>query len=170
MNHKNSGVGECAPGHGPTVAPAKRPWDVDIDVHLEQAGSNPSFRIHTCLPVDPATGNILFENNHRPGFNINFNLYDETGGGYVFPPQPKVKEACWSRTGTSCPTSAIWEVFDPRRVTNGGTTLVVYNDNPTVGGSGGLGPFKYTLRVTNDGGNTYCDLDPGGSDMNGQRF
>jgi hypothetical protein len=56
-------------------------------------------------------------------------------------------------------------VFDPRRVENGGTTLLVYNDNP----SPALGAFKYTLRVTTDGGSTYCDLDPGGTDSNGAR-
>jgi hypothetical protein len=32
-----------------------------------------------------------------------------------------------------------------------------------------MGVFHYTLRVTNDGGETYCDLDPGGVDNNGAR-
>jgi hypothetical protein len=49
---------------------------------------------------------------------------------------------------------------------NNGTGLLVYNDNPQPA----LGEFHYALRVTNDGGATYCDLDPGGVDTNGQRF
>jgi hypothetical protein len=141
----------------------KQPWDVQVDVHLKKACPNPQFEIYTSLPVQ--NGNIMFENNHRPGFNIEFNLYDETGNNYVFPPQSKVKEACWSKVGTACPTSEVWEVFDPKRVTNAGSTLEVYNDNP----SPSLGAFKYTLRVTKDGGTTYCELDPGGGDMNGSR-
>lgn len=167
MNHRDADMPEsaCAEGKGRGSMAAKQPWGVEVDVYLEKAGANPKFRIHTSLPVDPS-GNIIFENNHRPGFNVRFNLYDETGDGYLFPPDRKVKEACWSQVGTSCPRTQVWDVFDPIRVINGDQTLVVYNDNP----SPPLGQFKYTLRVTNDGGSTYCDLDPGGTDMNGQRF
>lgn len=140
------------------------PWDVEVDVYLEKACPHPQFHIHTYLPVD-SKGYILFDNNHRPGFNIRFNLHDETKSGYTFPPQPKVREACWSQVGTTCPTTAKWEVFEPRRVENGGATLIVYNQNP----SPPLGEFKYALRVTKDDGTTYCDLDPGGIDNNGAR-
>ena len=59
----------------------------------------------------------------------------------------------------------VWDVFEPVRVINDRTTLVVRNDNP----SPALGPFKYTLRVTNDDGNSYTELDPGGEDRNGPR-
>jgi hypothetical protein len=147
----------------PKTTPAKQPWDVEIDVHLTKACPNPVFELYSTLPTQ--NGKITFENNHRPGFNIRFNLYDETGGNYVFPPQPKVREACWSKIGSTCPSSPVWDVLDPRRVENGGTTLVVYNDNP----SPPLGEFHYALRVTNDGGLTYCPLDPVGGDQNGPR-
>ena len=150
-------------GGGPPAGPPKKPWDVEVDVYLTKACPNPTFDIYTTLPSNG--GDIVFENHHRPGFNVRFNLYDETGDGYVFPPQAKVREACWSQAGTTCPTSPVWDVFDPHRVENGGATLVVFNDNPTPA----IGPFKYTLRVTKDGGATYCDLDPGGLDGNGAR-
>lgn len=147
----------------PNTGPAKKPWTVEIDVHLTKACPDPVFELHTSLPEQ--NGNIVFQNNHRPGFDIQFNFYDDTGSGYTFPPQSKVREACWSQVGTACPSSPIWDVFDPRHIGNNGATLVVYNDNP----SPALGDFKYTLRVTNDGGVSYCDLDPGGSDSNGPR-
>ena len=156
-----------APGLGPVQAAAKQAWDVVVDVYLTKGCPNPQFNLQTTLPVQ--NGNILFNNNRRPGFNITFNLIDETGEGYAFPPQPKVQEACWSKVGTTCPTSGSWEVFDPRRVTGGGSSLEVYNDNPKQPGGGGLGEFRYTLRVTKDGGTNYCDLDPGGVDQNGNR-
>ena len=158
------------PEPGPACDPPKgagaprRAWEVEIDVHLKSDGPNPNFKIVSQMPVDPSD-NIIFENKHRPGFNIRFNLIDETGSSppYTFPPQPKVKEACWSKVGSNCPTTASWEVFDPQRVENSNTTLLVFNANP----SPALGDFKYTLRVTKDGGTTYCELDPGGVDKNG---
>lgn len=154
-----------APGGGPMAAPPKQPWSVDVDIYLTKGCPDPQFEIKTSLPIDPATGNIIFHNNRRPGFIIRFNLHDETGTNppFVFPPQPQVQAACWSETGAACPQAPVWQVFDPRRVLNHGKTLEVYNQNP----SPALGAFKYTLRVTNDGGATYCDLDPGGDDLNG---
>jgi hypothetical protein len=142
---------------------AKHAWDVEVDVYLRKAGPEPEFELFTTLPTEG--GRIIFENNHRPGFHIRFNLIDETGGNYLFPPQPKVREACWSQVGDTCPQSPVWEVFDPQRVENGGATLKVYNDNPRPA----LGDFAYTLRVTNDGGISYCALDPIGGDRNGSR-
>jgi hypothetical protein len=150
-------------GGGPPPGPPKQPWDVEVDVYLTKGCPDPKFKLTTSLPRNG--DDLVFENNRRPGFNVRFNLYDETGEGYVFPPQPKVSDACWSQAGTTCPTLPVSKVFEPRRVENGGTTLVVYNDNP----SPAIGPFKYTLRVTKDGGATYCDLDPGGLDGNGAR-
>lgn len=146
-----------------TGAPGKA-WDVEIDVHLLTAGPNPDFEIHTHLPTDP-NGHIIFENKHRPGFNIHFNLVDRTGSNppYTFPPQSKVREACWSKVGNTCPKSAAWEVFEPRHVEDHNKTLKVFNPNPCPA----LGEFMYTLRVTADGGTTYCELDPGGVDKNG---
>lgn len=161
---KSKPKSEAEPGNGgPPAAPPKQPWVTEVDIYLTKGCPDPEFEIRTSLPVDQ-NGNIIFRNNRRPGFIIRFNLHDETGSGYVFPPQPQVQDACWSQRGSSCPQSAVRDVFDPQRVTNHGRTLEVYNRNP----SPAIGPFKYTLRITNDGGATFCDLDPGGDDQNGQ--
>lgn len=150
-----------SPGQGAGGSSAKRPWDVEIDVHLTKGCPNPQFELHTPLPT--SNGEIIFKNNHRPGFNISFNLIDKTGEGYTFPSQPNVDDACWSQYGTTCPTTACKDVFEPRRIKNQGMTLEVYNDNPSPPG----GPFKFNLRVTKDGGQNYCDLDPDGNNQNG---
>ncbi len=157
------------PRHGAHgTAEAGKPWDVEIDVHLVKACPDPVFHLDTYLPIDPATGYIQFDNNHRPGFNVTFNLYDETGAGYTFPPQSKVDDACWSQLGTACPKTAKWDVLQPRNVSPDRLSLTVFNDNPGPP-NGPLGVFKYALRVTKDNGANYCDLDPGGVDNNGAR-
>jgi hypothetical protein len=144
-----------------------KPWDVEVDVYLTSVGPPATFSIATCLPVDP-NGNIVFSNNGRPGFTINFRLYDGTGGGYVFPnpPAPPNKEmqwAMWSTQGQGCPPqgSGQWSEFTSQNVKDQGETLVVRNTNSSQT------QFGYTLRVTNDGGQTFVDLDPGGSNQNG---
>jgi hypothetical protein len=150
---------------GPEQGNPNPPNSAQIDVYLTKGCPNPKFEIVTALPKDPS-GNPKFDNNHRPGFNIRFVLHDQTGSGYVFAPVPD--DACWSQWGTSCPSAPVYEVFSPLQVN--GTTLDVYNDNPPGPQPGsGMGVFHYTLRVTNDGGETYCDLDPGGVDNNGAR-
>lgn len=148
-----------------------KPWEAEVDVYLTSAGPPAVFEIETCLPVD-AEDNIVFNNNGRPGFNINFRFYDNTNGGngsgYVFPnpPTPPNKEmqwAMWSSAGQGCPTPGCgqWSEFTSVSVKDQGKTLVVRNTNssPTF--------FGYTLRVTNDGGANFVDLDPGGSNQNG---
>lgn len=149
---------KCEPEHGNPHSPN----DATIHVHLTKGCPQPEFYLETDLPKG-ANGNPTFENKHKPGFYITFVLHDETGGKtpYVFALLPD--DACWSQWGTECPDQPAWEVFCPRTVN--GTTLVVYNDNPTPAG----GDFMYTLRVTNDGGKHYCNLDPGGTDSNGPR-
>jgi hypothetical protein len=156
---------KCGPEHGNP----NNPHAARIDVHLTKGCPNPQFTLTSPdLPENPpGSGNFIFRNNHRPGFNIRFVLDDQTAGGtgsgYVFAPVPD--DACWSRWGNSCPNAPAYDVFCPLRVN--GTSLDVYNDNP--GPEPGMGPFKYTLRVTKDGGASYCDLDPGGVDNNGAR-
>jgi len=175
-NNLKDGVGELEPEtrgeKGERAmskkATTKQPWDVEIDIHLKKGCPDPQFEIYTTLPV--SNGAIEFRNNHRPGFNITFTLYDESGENYLFPPQSKVREACWSLRGNTCPTSAAYDVFDPRTVDHSRTTLVVFNDNPDADHGGPLGEFMYTLRVTKDECASYCCLDPGGNDMNGPRI
>ena len=146
-----------------------KPWDAEIDVTLTSAGPPAAFTIDTPLPKDP-NGNIIFNNNGRPGFKIKFRLYDNTnngnGSGYAFPQGGNKSDAVWSQLGaTGCPSSGIWDVFDQSSITiqDGGATLVVHNPNP----SPAQGQFRYTLNVTTTGGPPYLPLDPGGTNMNG---
>jgi hypothetical protein len=140
-------------------ARGKDEWRVGVDVHLERGGDNPEFSVHSTLPKN-SKGYLKFD-NRRPGFIINFNLFDETNSGYVF--HTDEKEGVWSLRGDNCPTSPADEVFEPLRVINDGQTLVVRNTNPHPA----IGVFKYTLRVTRDFGETFLELDPGGEDLNG---
>jgi hypothetical protein len=151
-------------------APGK-PWEAEVDVYLTSVGPPVAFTIETCLPTD-ASGNIIFKNNGRPGFNINFHLYDNTndgqGSGYVFPnpPAPPNKTgawAMWSSAGQGCPPQGCgqWSEFTCTATKDQGKTLVVRNTNTSQT------TFGYTLRVTNDNGATFVDLDPGGVNQNG---
>jgi hypothetical protein len=109
-------------------------------------------------------GILEFKNDHHPGFNIHFDLVDKSGLGFKFPPSDKMRSAVWSELGaTSCPQDGKMEVFEPVSIDNDQTTLVVHNPNAgTV-----VGAFYYMLRVTNDGGRNYLELDPGGTNKNG---
>ena len=153
----------------PSLEPQRpsRPWEVDVDVYLKSVGPPAQFDILCCLPVDQ-NGNIVFYNNGRPGFTVNFRLYDDTNSGYVFPNPPAppnkiMKWAMWSTQGQGCPPqgSGQWPEFTSVNVKDQGQTLVVRNTNTTQTN------FGYTLRVTNDGGATFVDLDPGGTNENG---
>jgi hypothetical protein len=157
----------CAPEHGNPKAPN----EARIDVTLTKGCPNPKFTLTSSDLKDypPGSGNFQFDNKGRPGFNIHFILDDQTGDGYVFAPVPD--DACWSQLGSnSCPGKPVYDVFCPRAIGDSGKRLDVYNFNPRgPHPSGGIGPFTYTLRVTKDGGKSYCDLDPGGTDNNGTR-
>jgi len=165
--------GRAAEAQGGPAIDAGKPtkaWEAEVDVYLKSV--NPlNFELATCLPVDNA-GNIVFYNNGRPGFMISFRLFDDTnngnGSGYVFPnppdpPNQKAKWAMWSSQGAGCPAPECgqWPEFTTVNVKDQGTTLVVHNTNSTQT------LFGYTLRVTNDNGATFVDLDPGGNNMNG---
>lgn len=163
--------------HIGTHTPGK-PWEVEVDVYLDDVGPppelKPKFHLNTCLPIDPY-GNIIFYNCGRPGFTIRFNLFDNTNGGagskYAFPnppgppgqPDPS-KWALWSTKGSGCPPNncnAQWADFQSDHVEQEGQVLVVTDVNST------MALFGYTLRVTNDRGSTFVNLDPGGSNQNG---
>ena len=140
------------------------PWNVSVDVTLNSI--NPvSFTIDSKDLPKGSNGDLIFKNDGKPGFHINFNFTDGTGLGYRFPPNKNKDEAVWSQVGSNaCPQSASSDVFhaigvdEPARL-----TLTVNNPNP----SPAQGKFGYTLRVTNDEGTTYLPLDPGGDNMNG---
>ena len=137
----------------------KHPWECEVDVYLQPEGSNPLFYVETCLEMD-GDDRIIFRNRRRPGFIIKFRLHDELRAGYRFPEDPR--QAVWSHVGHDCPEEAVWGVFRPFAVEDGGLTLKVYNENPKPR----IGHFQYTLRVRNGAG-VFVDLDPGGTNQNG---
>ena len=145
-----------------SAAPPASPWNVEVDVILIDMDSDPpEFEINSYLQ-DPQDGPLVFNNNHRPGFLIHFNLQDPNGSGYCFPTHANKDDAVWSAVGTTCPTTAIWDVLEPRRIENQQMTLVVRNRNRAPH----LGEFRYTLRVTD--GTDWKELDPVGNNQNGQ--
>jgi hypothetical protein len=146
---------------------AGSPKKVEVEVTLN-SDSPVQFRVApvgNSLPTGPQ-GELIFENDHHPGFHVWFYLKDPNGLGYKFPPNAKKDQAIWSELGSQvCPKApGKAEVFHAERVVEPDRmTLVVLNPNP----SPAQGPFGYTLRVTKDGGTNYLDLDPGGLNQNG---
>ena len=130
--------------------------DVTVTVHLDLS-STPPFTFDTSLPKT-GKGHLKFQNGKQDGFLISFVLDDPTNV-YTWGPDPA--QALWSTAQAVCPTAAgQWDQFTSQAITNGGMTLQVLNKNETVQ------DFGYTLRVTSDGGATYVDLDPIGSNQN----
>jgi hypothetical protein len=172
--HAHQGCTESA--RGAPKHPTK-PWELDIDVYLTSVGPPAQFSIDTCLPFEFKDGDshawIHFHSSDRTaGFKLNFRLYDNTGAvpPYVFPNPPgnpkqggdPNKWALWSSEGEGCPPEAAqWDQFTAQSVADQGTTLVVSNLNTYKT------DFGYTLRVTNDNGKTFVNLDPGGTNYNG---
>ena len=116
----------------------------------------------TDLPMD-ADRNLVFRNNGHPGFKILFDLDDQTGENYRFPTNSKKQDGVWSKRGTKCPDTAASDIFKVVEIPPHRQTMVVHNLNPQPA----QGEFRYTLRVTKDGGKNYLPLDPGGVNQNG---
>jgi hypothetical protein len=153
---------------GPQPSPEVRalakgePWQVQIDVYLEQVEPL-KFRIESCLPHKDKNGEkyLIFNNNLRPGFKILIQLHDLTDSGHTFP--NRADDAIWSQKGDECPLAYCADkVFEPERVVEPDqTTLVVRFDNKEP-----IGDFRYTLNLVSPGG--PLQIDPGGTGMNGQ--
>lgn len=117
------------------------------------------------LPKD-SDGNLVFHNDHHPGFKVEFELDDKLELGYLFPPNSNKQDAVWSKLGKgACPKSAAHEVFKVQSVRPHRRSVIVLNPNSSD--SNTLGDFGYTLRVTKTDGAPYLDLDPGGVNQNG---
>lgn len=125
-----------------------------VQYTIEPTGSDP-------LPV--SNGALVFNNDHRNGFDVDFIFTDKTNSGYLWPPNNLKDKAIWSKLGTACPGSPDTDIF--HAVTVDQTRTVLTANNPNVGAA--VGAFQYTLCVTNDGGTSYLNLDPGGINNNG---
>jgi hypothetical protein len=143
--------------------PNGKSWNITVDVYLNDASDpdSPDFDIRTCvetIPGDLKHPILVFNNYERNGFDIDFQLWDNTGTGYKFP--KKEGDAIWSQV-TSCPRAAVADVLKPKKVSSDGLTLSVHNPNDSA-----IGYFYYTLRVVDDLGN-FVTMDPGGVNNNG---
>lgn len=161
---------ECEEQDSRRMAPEK-PWAVELDVYLYEDSDPPKFEVVSTLPTDktdPEDPLLIFENKGRPGFELRFHLYDQTGKNYRFPLHED--DAVWSIVAESgCPSSEAHEVLKPLRVTEpNGTMLVAKNENDQKNGQP-IGKFRYTLNVSTTGRAPYLSLDPGGVDQNGPR-
>ena len=142
------------------------PHHATVDVIL-LLGQTPNFRFES-NDLNVGANNVLtFVNNGRPGFWIDYRLKDPPYG-YLFPNNSipnNLDEALYSAVGSDgCPNSqGQWEQFTAKNVKNAGNTLVVRNLNDCAA------VFGYTLRVTNDNGASYVELDPGGVNQNGNQ-
>jgi hypothetical protein len=139
-------------------------WEVDVYVYLH-SDAPLDFSVESYLQSDSNSDNLMFYNRCHPGFYVYFHLIDETGKGYRFPQSSNKDDAIWSQMGTSCPTQAIYEVFDQNKINvkDQGATLKTFNPNEGTA----VGNFQYTLNVSTDGKAPYLALDPGGTNMNG---
>jgi hypothetical protein len=142
------------------------PWQKSVEVTLQSV--NPlqySIAPTGTNPLPTQNGVLVFNNDHHNGFDIQFTFIDQTNSGYLWPPNNLKGQSVWSTVGTGnpCPGSPNTEVFHAIGVDQSRTVLTVNNPNP----SPAQGAFQYTLCVTNDGGNTYLQLDPGGLNNNG---
>jgi hypothetical protein len=143
--------------------------ELDILVFIDDPDSVPPKFHLECddLPKGQKQDDYVFSNNGHDGFLLNYKLQDPTHG-YFFPDDKH--EALFSARGEACPTKKDqWEQFRAREVKAGNKILVVRNLNQ----KGHEGCFAYTLRVTQtphvlDSNTRYLDLDPGGTNTNGQ--
>src|ERR1700754_4616203 len=89
---------------------ARKAWDVLVDVYLV-SDEPKEFHVESYLQ-NAKNQPLNFHNNGHPGFNVTFELHDETGKNYSFARGPNKEDAVWSQLGSACPLTGIWEVFD----------------------------------------------------------
>ena len=142
--------------------------DVKVHVYIDRVrplkfrviSKSPELPQKPAKPTKP-NGDLIFANDHHPGFRVHF-ILQSPHHGFYFPKNKDVKKAVWSKLGEgACPDEEAWEVFCPLSVSPDGKKLTVKNDNVDPI----LGDFGYTLRVTN--GEEWLELDPGGTNTNG---
>ncbi len=144
-----------------------------IKVYLTDVGNNnePTFHLRSNLPSHGGGNHPVFEfkNNGLSGFELTFELIDQTnngmGSGYQFAMDEN--DAVWSQLGSDCPDRAVVPAVFTHPTRTDDTTLVVINENPDTGKGAGQGQFQYTLNVSQDGNPPYVHIDPGGKNMNG---
>ena len=146
------------------------PKDVTIKVYY-QPGETPNYRFDTTLPTGNG-GELIFRNDHFPGFVLFYTLDAASFGDLVFPDDPDqaLSSAVIENDGDECPDSGIWDGFEPIRNKSTNQTLAVRNTNGKLPPGKSQVKFGYTLYVTADPNGDPSDfiaLDPIGSNQNG---
>lgn len=132
---------------------------VNVTVHLD-VNHEPNFSFTTNLPTKgKKKDQIIFNKGDHDGFEVRYHL-DDPFHVYTFGTQ--LNEALYSSPQPVCPVpKGQWEQFVPIAIEDNGLTLVVHNKNDTVQ------EFGYMLRVIKQGDTKYLDLDPIGTNQNG---
>lgn len=132
---------------------------VDVTVHLD-LNHEPEFSFTTSLPTKgKKKDNIIFNKGHRDGFEVRYRLADPDHL-YTFGKDPKA--ALYSSSEPVCPVpEGHWDQFMPIAIEDNGLTLVVHNKNDCEQ------EFGYMLRIIKQGDAEYRNLDPIGTNQNG---
>src|SRR5215208_3820441 len=125
--------------------------------------ANPPFRLQSSLMQG---GELVFHNDHHPGFYVHFTIDDPDSNGYRFPKNEKKALAAkkWDGVGDPCPAQGeTWDEFYAESVSSDFKTLKVRNPN------GSKAKFGYSLFVTQtpETGGQFLTLDPIGDNRNG---
>ena len=132
----------------------------EIDVVIISDQPTMKFKlVSKDIPIGPGN-HPYFKNCENNGFDVRFNLKDPNNLDYRFPNRDA--DAIWSEIGNGvCPHSGVWDIFKNPQVTGNGKFLRVDNENDAEV------EFGFTLNVSKDGDPPYKELDPGGTNQNG---
>lgn len=130
---------------------------------LLKPSQNPPYSLKSSLLQGK---DLVFKNNHFPGFYVYFTLQDPDKSGYLFPANPSDAFASKKieKPGDECPDQGDqWSQLVPESVSPDYKTLTVRNYNTEIA------DFGYSLFVTKDpqGDGDCLKLDPIGSNQNG---
>lgn len=134
------------------------PWMPIVDVILHPDTQTFEFK-SSDIDIGPKNS-IIFQNDAQPGFVVTFRLQGPPNE-YRFP--ENLAEALWVTEDADCPTEKNngGGPMIAKAVNNNGLDLVVRNKNKDKE------TFSFAPRVSNDGGRTFWNLDPVGSNENG---
>jgi hypothetical protein len=120
----------------------------------------------TADPCDPAfklKGSKTFDNDHKPGFILYFDIDDPDGTGCVFDPNDPLWVDGVSNPPVCPPAQKTWDEFETVDVINEGQTLMVRNKNMTKQ------KFSFMFRFRRPGCPNVITFDPIGNNENGQQ-
>ena len=147
--------------------PNNRPRERDLYLVVTRNSDDP------CDISYELVGDLVFENNHRPGFMvfIDIDAHEDLGAKFlssdpmwVQPFSEETETACTTAGARLCPTSpSYWDQFATVSVINRGRTLLVRNKNDYEQS------FAFTLRFQVKNCPRVFELDPIGSNQNGQQ-